>query len=215
VLGSASAPTLFYTPVLTGLDTNVYPGSVAIQGIYVVDTGGTLQPPVAGTDYLTAEINQTLAIPVTNLLANDSDPYSYSINITGVSAASTNGGSVSLNSSFVDYTPATNYIGNDQFTYTLTDSHNSQSFGTVHVNVVAFSAPASNHVSFAIVPTGRFILFKGAPNQAATVEYANALMGPWFYLSPTIAAGASGVIEYNDLTAPAPPTRFYQIKIGP
>ncbi|HEY3762807.1 MAG TPA: Ig-like domain-containing protein [Verrucomicrobiae bacterium] len=215
VLGSTNTPTSFFTPVLTGLDTNVYPGNVAIQGLYIVDTGGTLQPPVAGTDYLTADINQTLAIPVTNLLANDSDPYSYALSITGVSGASTNGGSVSLNSNFVDYTPATNYVGNDQFSYTLTDSHNSQAVGTVHVNVVALSTPPSNHVSVSIVSTGRLILFNGAPNQSETVEYANALTGPWFYLSPGITAGASGIIEYEDLTAPAPPARFYTIRIGP
>jgi Bacterial Ig domain len=215
VLGSTSAPILFYAPVLSGLDTTNDPGNVAIQGIYIVDAGGTSQPPVAGSNYLTADENQMLAIPVTNLLADATDPNSYPINITSVSATSTNGGNVSLSSNFVDYTPATNYIGNDQFTYTLTDSHNAQSLGTVRVNVVALSTPPSNHISIAIVPTGRFILFTGAPNQGGIVEYANTLTGPWYYLSPTITAGASGVIEYNDLTAPAPPTRFYLIQIVP
>jgi hypothetical protein len=217
VLGSTSAPTLFYTPILTGQDPNgnLNAGGVAVQGIYVVDTGSNPQAPVAVPQYVTAEANQTLELPITNLLANDSDPNSYPLNINGVSNTSNSGGSVVSNGVYIAYTPPTNYTGSDQFTYTLADSHSLQSVGTVYVNVVALNPPASNHISMAIVPTGRFLLFSGASNQFGIVQYANTLNGPWNYLSQTIPAGASGVIEYNDLTAPAPSARFYQIVIVP
>ena len=44
-LGSTNAPTLFYKPVLSGLDTNSFPGTVVLQGIYVQNTQITNTAP--------------------------------------------------------------------------------------------------------------------------------------------------------------------------
>lgn len=210
-LGVTNAPTLFYTPQLTGQDTNLNAGKVAIQGIYVVDMAANLLPPVARTDYVSADTNLTITLPIVDLVANDSDPNGDSLGITAVSSASTNGGSVALSGVFVDYTPVANYRGSDQFTYTLTDSGGAQAQGTVDVSVVALGIPASNHLAVAAVPTGRLLLFNGAPGQSYMIQYVNSLPGQWSELSPYLPAGPSGVIEYNDLLTPLPPMRFYRL----
>lgn len=211
IVGAASAPTLFYTPILTGQDTNANTGNVSIQGIYIVDMPANLPPPTAGTDYVSAETNLTITLPITDLLANDTDPNSDSLNITAVSGTSTNGGSVSLVANFVDYLPPTNYAGNDQFTYTLTDSGGAQSQGTVNVNVVALKIPSSNHMSVFVVPTGRFMLFNGTSGQSYVIQDAATLTNTWSQLSPFLPAGPSGVIEYNDPTVALPAMRFYRL----
>lgn len=211
VVGSTAAPTLFYTPVLTGQDTNANAGNVAIQGIYVVDVANNLVPPTTGTDYVTAESNLTITLPTVDLLANDSDSNDYSLSITAVSNPSTNGGSVSLNGNFVDYLPATNYVGNDQFTYTVTDTGGAQAQGTVNVNVVALTIPPSLHMSITRDPTGRFLLFNGTAGQSYMIQDGPTPSGQWSQLSPYLPAGASGIIEYNDPTIPLPATRYYRL----
>ncbi|HTV63851.1 MAG TPA: Ig-like domain-containing protein, partial [Verrucomicrobiae bacterium] len=210
-LGVTNAPTLVYTPLLTGQDTNLNAGKVAIQGIYVVDVAANLLPPVARTDYVSTDTNLTITLPVVDLVANDSDPNGDSLGITAVSSASTNGGNVALSGAFVDYTPVANYRGSDQFTYTLTDSGGAQAQGTVDVSVVPLGIPASNHLAVAVVPTGRLLLFNGAPGQSYMIQYANSLSAQWAELSPYLPAGPSGVIEYNDLLAPLPAMRFYRL----
>jgi hypothetical protein len=212
VLGSTNAPTLFYTPVLNGLDTTAYAGNVAIQGIYIVETNA---PPVAGTDVVSAQKNLPLNVPVSDLLTNDSDPDGAALSIAAVSNTSTNGGGVSLSGGFVTYTPVTNFVGRDQFTYMLADSLGGQSQGTVTVNVLSLSLPATNRLSVAVVPNGRFLLFAGAAAQNYVIQFANSVTGPWSDLSPVLTTGSSGFIEYNDPTSPHAPIRFYRARLSP
>jgi hypothetical protein len=120
-----------------------------------------------------------------------------------------------LSGGFIVYTPVSNFVGNDQFTYTLTDSGGAQAQGTVSVNVLALSVPPSNHMTITLVSSGRFILYAGAVSQGYVVQYANVLPGPWLDLSADLTAGTPGTIEYNDLTAPLPATRFYRVRTGP
>ncbi len=211
VVGSSSAPTLFYTPVLTGLDANTWAGEVAMQGIYVVDMPANLPPPTAGTYFVSAEKNLVLAIQETNLLAYDTDPNGDSLSITAASNTSTNGGSVSLNGGVIDYLPATNYVGNDQFTYTLMDTGGAQAQGTVNLNVVSLRIPLSNNIAIARVPSGLFLLFNGNPGGGYVIQNASSPNGPWSQLTQYyLSAGPTGIIQYNDLTVPLPATRFYR-----
>jgi len=214
ILGVTNAPTWLYTPVLSGQDTagNLNAGSVALHGIYVVDISSTNHLPVTGICSVTAVKNQSLRLPVAGLLANDYDLDGDTIALTAVSASSTNGGSVGLSGSWVVYTPLTNFIGRDQFTYTLTDGQGGQTQGTVVLSVVSVATPATNHLAIQVQPGSRLIFFAGAASQNYVVQCADSLTGPWQDLSPSLMASATGFVEYNDLLMPPAPVRFYRIR---
>lgn len=94
--------------------------------------------PVAGDDTASTDEDNSLVIATTTLLANDSagpaDESGQTLSITGVSATSANGGTVSLAGGNVTYSPAADFNGSDTFTYTLSDGIAS-STGTVTINV--------------------------------------------------------------------------------
>ena len=73
--------------------------------------------------------------PVTiNVLANDTDPNGDALTISGVTQGAH--GTVLNNGSSVTYTPAYNYSGDDQFTYTVRDPGGLTNYATVRVTVV-------------------------------------------------------------------------------
>ncbi|MBD2561392.1 cadherin-like domain-containing protein [Nostoc linckia FACHB-391] len=86
------------------------------------------QPPVANPDSATTAKNTAVTISVSTLLANDTDPDSNPLSITGVSGV-TNGTAVLNNNGtasntaddFVLFTPTTGFSGNGSFNYTLSD----------------------------------------------------------------------------------------------
>ena len=55
------------------------------------------------------------------LLLFASDPDGDPLTVSAVSPTSTNGGSVILDAGLVTYIPATNFIGADRFSYTVSD----------------------------------------------------------------------------------------------
>jgi hypothetical protein len=86
------------------------------------------QPPIAqNVNGLADTTNTTLSIPVSTLLANDSDPSGLPLSISGVSNPS--GGTVSYNAATqtLSFVPSANYTGPAGFTYTVTDGLNSTS----------------------------------------------------------------------------------------
>ena len=86
------------------------------------------QPPVAVDDSATTAKNTAVSIQASTLLANDTDPDSNPLSITGVSNA-TNGSAVLNNNGtpsntaddFIVFTPTTGFSGNASFDYTLSD----------------------------------------------------------------------------------------------
>jgi len=172
-------------------------------------------PPAAVADTLRTTENIAANASVVKLLSNDSDVDGDPLSITAVSATSTNGGAVVLNSGTVTYTPVNGYTGADQFSYTLSDGRGGTAQGTVVVTVTSSNAPSQNEVSITFTPNGRLIRFAGIPGQDYIVQSAGVVTGPWSNLSPPITAGLTGVIEYEDVTAPMPPVRFYRTIAAP
>ena len=88
----------------------------------------TNQPPVANPDSATTAKNTAVTILANTLLANDTDPDSNPLSITGVSNF-TNGTAVLNNNGtpgntaddFIVFTPTTGFSGNGSFDYTLSD----------------------------------------------------------------------------------------------
>jgi Ca2+-binding RTX toxin-like protein len=85
-------------------------------------------PPVAVDDSATTAKNTAVSIQVNILLANDSDPDSNPLSITGVSNATNgtavlndNGTASNTADDFIVFTPTTGFSGNASFDYTLSD----------------------------------------------------------------------------------------------
>ncbi|MBD2518828.1 cadherin-like domain-containing protein [Nostoc sp. FACHB-973] len=89
---------------------------------------GLAGTPVAVNDSATTAFNTAVSIPVSTLLANDTDPNGDSLSITSVSGVA-NGNAILNNNGtpsntaddFVLFTPITGFTGNGSFNYTLSD----------------------------------------------------------------------------------------------
>ena len=94
--------------------------------------------PVAGAD--AAATTQGVAVTITNLLANDSDPDGDALSVTAVAQGT--GGSVSLGAAnAVTFTPAAGFVGNAAFTYTVSDTRGASATGNVTVSVTSTTPP--------------------------------------------------------------------------
>ncbi len=94
------------------------------------------EPPVAKTVAMEAAVNT--AVRIDNLLESVSDPNNDALSITGSSPTSRAGGTVVHSAGdAVIYTPPTDYIGSDSFTYLVSDGYNEPVRGTVTVSVKA------------------------------------------------------------------------------
>ena len=75
--------------------------------------------PIAVNDQVTIVEGNTLSIAINDLLANDSDPNNDPITFT--SFGSPSNGTVEQNAQTLLYTPNTDFYGDDEFSYTITD----------------------------------------------------------------------------------------------
>lgn len=104
----------------------------------VVTQAGTNRPPQANNDWVTTISN--MALNNINVLVNDTDPDGDPLTITAVGAAS-HGTATNNSGSSVSYTPATNYVGSDSFSYTISDGNGHTASATVYVTVVVATPP--------------------------------------------------------------------------
>lgn len=97
----------------------------------------TNQPPVAQDDTIAvAPDSQDNPVAV---LANDSDPDGDALRVVAVSGAAH--GNAVANAGGVVYTPSAGYLGDDTFTYTISDGRGGEASATVHVTVAAPNLP--------------------------------------------------------------------------
>jgi uncharacterized repeat protein (TIGR01451 family) len=119
-----------------------YPFTISYLGktgndIVLTSQSGTVNTaPTAGIDLYTTPANTPLSVASPGVLANDSDPDSDPITITTFSPISSQGGSVVVNAngSFT-YTPPVSFLGDDEFTYVITDGNNASDLGVVVIAV--------------------------------------------------------------------------------
>jgi hypothetical protein len=110
-----------------------------------------------------------------------------------VSPASANGGSVSLAAGSITYNPVTNYLGADQFSYTLSDGRGGLATGTVQVTVVSRDGLSSTIVSNSLVGTTMTLTFAGIPGYTYIVETTtNTPPTPSWWPLSTNTAGTNG-----------------------
>ena len=99
------------------------------------------QPPVIVNDQFTAVVDQSLTLPLSQLLQNDSDPDGDVLRVIDVAASSVNDASIRNNGTSWTYQPPDGFTGDDLFSYTVSDGTNQVS-GEISIQVVAGLHPS-------------------------------------------------------------------------
>ncbi len=108
------------------------PGAIAVT---IADNDAPLnQAPIAQPDHATTPMVTAVTIAV---LTNDSDPDLDPLAVTGVTLAQHGTTQVAPSAQGVIYTPAQNFLGQDTFSYTVSDPHGGSATAVVTVNVTA------------------------------------------------------------------------------
>ena len=120
---------------VTGI-TNV--AALITSGAIIVPLTLQTHAPLAETDIISADENQSMTgnLLVDNGNGLDSDPDGDALSVVLETVSSLQGGTVVIlaNGDFT-YTPASNFVGNDSFNYTLSDGNGNTNVGLVNVAV--------------------------------------------------------------------------------
>ncbi|MFW6169280.1 MAG: Ig-like domain-containing protein, partial [Planctomycetota bacterium] len=102
-------------------------------------------PPVANDDEVVVQNDLSATIDV---LGNDSDPDGQ-LSATGISIESdVSDGTIEMVDGQIKYTPDSDFVGSDSFTYRVTDEHGTPSnVATVNIEVIADPTPWQNSVT--------------------------------------------------------------------
>ena len=162
------------------------------------------QPPTFSGFAFTTQKNTAALIARAAFLAKAADVNGDTLAVTAVTAASAQGGSVSLGASNVTYTPATGFLGADSFTFTIGDGSGGSVIATVNVTVTTAAISPAGQSSMAIRADGKAdVLFSGTPGQSCRIQRSTDLGNPlgWTTLL-TLTAGDDGLIPFTDLAPP-------------
>ncbi|MCX6928963.1 MAG: choice-of-anchor D domain-containing protein, partial [Verrucomicrobia bacterium] len=153
--------------------------------------------PIATADYGATRQNTALTISAVKLACTDADAEGQALTVTGVSATSAQGGTVTLVSGIVTYTPPSpGFVGSDSFAYTVSDGHGGTATGTVTVSVTSASGQSSNLKIWASSGHCR-IRIAGLSGYKYRLERSNDLQ-TWEVVLTTFTMPASGVREYEE-----------------
>ena len=173
--------------------------------------------PTAGIQYLTVTKNNTLMVSAATLAGLSYDADGQTRTITGVSGISTNGpaNNVTLSGGNLSYTPATDFVGADQFTYTIDDGHGGTATVTAKVTVKA-AKPSFN--AQLIDPTSNpghvTVRGYGIPGNQYDVQRSSDSSfsaGSITTFGPVTAAG-NGVVSWTD-DSPPEGSAFYRLVV--
>ena len=136
-----------YTPNagFTGTDAFTYTindgnGNTDTATVTVTVTPLDNQAPVAANDTAFTGMNTAISIPVSTLLANDTDANGDVLTLVSVQAPVN--GTVNISGSNVVFTPAGGFEGTASFTYTIQDPDSANSTASVNVTVGSASTPS-------------------------------------------------------------------------
>ncbi|MGP2490070.1 DUF4082 domain-containing protein [Mesorhizobium sp. PUT5] len=116
---------------------------------------GNLPPTASDIGGFETTANTPLAIPATALLAGGSDPNGYSLSVSGVSSPSHGTVAYDAGTLTATFTPATDYVGDASFVYSLSNGHG----GT-----------ASANAGLVVIPSGQTTVSLFSPSDVpATV----------------------------------------------
>ena len=169
-------------------------------------------PPVPGTHYLGAVVNTTLTISASALAALDYNADGDPLSVISVNSPSTHG-TVALNLDTITYTPVPNYVGPDQFTYTISDGFPGGT-ATSTANVTVRLGQATSVFNYVSGSSGTVNLRGyGIPSHDYDVQYsATADFTTIAGTFGPVTAAANGMLTYTDATA-GPGPRYYRFAV--
>lgn len=130
-------------------------------------------PPVAGDDVIQRYPTGTVKVSISTLLANDSDADGDTLNFTP-SSTSSNGGTITVISGWVVYTPAAGYTNADSFTYTITDGQGGSAVGTVTVAIQVDNTPSPNLIITSLGNNSYRVDGNGIPGRTYRLQYSDS-----------------------------------------
>jgi hypothetical protein len=207
---SATSSILSLSGVSVG-DSGAYDVAVSSPAGSTKSAGATLtvnRPPLASNLAAGTTVNTPLTILNDKLVMSAPDPDGDPVSLTSVSATSTNRGSVTRGADSVTYTPVTNFVGSDQFTWTVSDGRGGSASAFVLIQVRAGDAGSANMFPPTPVDGGFTVSFAGIPGRAYTLQRADNPGGPWSNLA-SVTAGPDGIGTYTDTNAP-PTSAYYR-----
>jgi VCBS repeat-containing protein len=140
-----------YTPALdfNGTESFTYQANDGVQTSNVATAEIQVQAanvsPLATDDSYQVDQDQTLNIPPPGVLGNDSDPNDDNLAASLVNPPTHGTLSLKADGSFT-YTPAQNFVGQDQFTYKASDNTLNSPPATVRIQVRDTTVPSVNWV---------------------------------------------------------------------
>jgi len=130
--------------------------------------------PKANNDSMDALINTPTELSVDKLLLNDSDPDGDPISFNSVDIKTTQGGKILFSNKSLTYTPPTDFLGVDLFSYIIQDSSGNNASGTVSVNVRDISVTFIKPISKETLEDGSIkVMFIGIPNFLYSIKTSN------------------------------------------
>ncbi|MEL7038730.1 MAG: PQQ-dependent sugar dehydrogenase [Cyanobacteria bacterium J06592_8] len=206
---NATEDALLYTPNIgfTGTETFNYElsdgnGGTAQGAVTVNVVAASGQPNTENDSFA---IDEDSSNNVLDVLLNDSDPDNDPLSITSVGATD-NGGVVTINgtSDGLLYTPATNFVGTETFTYTVSDGNGGVNAATVTINV-------NNLNDDPVAVNDTFSIALNSSNNALNVlaNDTDADVSDTFTITNVSAGSNGGTISINGsndglIYAPAP-----------
>lgn len=169
-------------------------------------------PPLPTPDTVHRPLGQPLKIRVTSLLANDRDPDADPLRLLRFDVASVAGGRVTWDNGWLLYEPPPTVADMDSFTYAIEDAAGNVA-GTLVTVLIAGTGPTPslNLVAITLLPNGhRRITFAGIARRRYAIEWAAALPATRWEPLATVEADPRGVVEWVDVTEPAPAERYYR-----
>lgn len=166
------------------------------------------RPPTPVDKTASTGVDRPLVFEAARLLTNNSDPDGDALSLLSVSAASTNGGTVSVVNGILTYTPVNGFFGTDRFTYTVSDGRGASA--SAYVIVTIAGGEGYNRVSLQAVSGTNVVNFFGIPGLPYLFQRSTNLVD-WTTISSNLAQ-PNGQLQFLD-TDPPPTQAFYRTRV--
>jgi hypothetical protein len=169
----------------------------------------TYSIPIASNLAVDRPASQTLKIHPDQLIAVCSDPAGRALGVSSVATLSDSNQTVTAGSPWIVYSPATDFLSDDRFSFSITNSVGVAAQGQVLITVI----DDETTLDLAITPDGNgdvSMTLNGIPGNMAVVQAtSNLVSGVWADLQTNTFNGA-GYFEFSETNAPSP--RYYRLR---
>jgi subtilisin-like proprotein convertase family protein len=183
-------------------DTNFIGTTNSLMPVELIDT-----PPTAGAVTIYRNPALSVHIQLSTLLTNASDAYGDSLTLN-VSPSSENGGTITLISGWVFYTPPTGFTNVDTFTYSVTDTLGQKTTGLVTVAILTNNGPSQNLFITQLGSGGVLVSGSGIPGYSYGLQYSVTANPYSWQLLTNLTADSTGKFSFADQSGDT--TRFYR-----